>query len=76
MAVTVWDIAQKEVDKLSPYLAEDELTPQRLAARNKGTLSLQDAIGLLDALVEAGTLERVERRNPKGGSHIFAYVIP
>jgi hypothetical protein len=72
--VDAWKLAEVEVAKLPPYLGEDELTAKRLVEKYKGIVSLQDAVALLDALVEAGKLEKQERRNPQGGSHVSCYV--
>ena len=74
MALTAWELAQKEVDMLPPYLGPDELTVDRLHARNKGMISKVDAQTILDKLEEEEKLVKVERRNPKGGSHVYAYV--
>ena len=76
MAVDAWEVAQKEVDMLPPYLTDDELTVDRLAERNKGALTKTDAQTLLDKLVEQGRLIKSERRNPRGGSHMWAYIVP
>lgn len=75
MAVKAWDLAQKAVDELPPYLGDDELTADRLYKRNQGKLSgIDDARKLLDALVEAGELRSADRRNKKGGGHVKAYL--
>ena len=70
----VWDIVQKVVSELPPYLEDDELTVDRLILKNRAVLRKADAQSLLDRLVAEGTLEKQERRNPKGGSHVYAYV--
>lgn len=71
----VWSVAQKAVDELPPYLADDELTAQRLYEANKGQLSgTPDAKVLLDKLVEAGQLRIEERRTRKGGSPVKVYL--
>jgi hypothetical protein len=71
-----WTLAQQLADTLPPYLADDELTIDRLYEKNKDKMSKQDARDLLEKLVEAGTLDKQERRRKsKGGSHVFVYVV-
>jgi hypothetical protein len=70
-----WAIAQKALADLPPYLADDELTAQRLFEQNKGQLSsVNDARTVLDKLVEAGELRIEERRTRKGGSPVKIYL--
>jgi predicted transcriptional regulator len=70
-----WQIAQGLVAELPPYLEDDELTVRRYYERNKETISMQDAERILKDLVEAGVMERQPRRQKKGGSRIFVYVM-
>lgn len=70
-----WDLASEAVNKLPPYLQDDELTADRLQKQNPKQLhSMDDARKVLDGLVEAGELVKEERRSGKGGGHIFVYV--
>jgi hypothetical protein len=70
-----WTLAQDVADNLPPYLADDELTIDRLYDRNKDKMSKQDARDLLEKLVEDGKLDKQERRRKgKGGSHVFVYI--
>lgn len=72
---SAWDMAQKIVDDLPPYLEDDELTVDRLYERNKDKMSNSEARLLLEALVEEGKLERQpRRRRGQGGSNILVYV--
>jgi hypothetical protein len=71
-----WQLAQSFVDALPPYLEDDELTIDRFWERNKDKMSKQDARDLLEKLVEAGKLDKQERRRKgHGGSHIFVYMV-
>ena len=70
-----WKIATQAVKELPPYLADDELTAQRLYENNKEQLSgVQDAKSVLNKLVEAGQLVKEQRRTRKGGSPIDVYI--
>lgn len=70
-----WEIVQGLVDELPPYLADNELTVRRYYERNKETISMQDAERILKDLVEAGVMERQPRRQKRGGSRIYVYVM-
>lgn len=69
-----WDVAQAEIDALPPYLADNELTIDRFYEKNKETISKNEARELLEKMVEAGKLDKQERRSGRGGGHVFAYV--
>lgn len=71
-----WSLAQAEVDKMPPYLADDELTVERFYERNKAKMSKLEAKELLDRMAEAGIYERQERRRKgQGGGHVFVYLV-
>jgi hypothetical protein len=76
MAVkNAWDIAQSTADTLPPYLEDDDLTVTRFWEKNKDKMSQTEAREILERLTEAGQLEKQERRNRKGGSHLIVYTV-
>ena len=75
MDVKAWELAQKAVDELPPYLQDDDLTAERLFKKNPSMLrTIDDARNLLEALVKAGELEVIEKRSGKGGGRFKVYV--
>lgn len=76
MAVkSVWDLADKAVMELPPYLEDDDLTAERLYKKHMDMLSgPDDARDVLKALVDAGEMRAEVRRNRKGGSKVTVYV--
>jgi predicted transcriptional regulator len=73
---SAWDIAQRLVDSMPPYLEDNELTVERFWERNRGKMTRQEAKDMLDRLAEAGTFDRQKRRRKgRGGSHVFVYIL-
>jgi hypothetical protein len=72
---TAWEMVQKIVDDMPPFLADDELTVERFYAKNKGKMSRKEARTLLDKLAEDGLLEKQPRRYQGKPGHPIAYVL-
>jgi hypothetical protein len=71
-----WQIVQIEVSALPPYLEDNDLTVERFYEKNKAVMTINEARNMLDRLVEAGTLEKQERRNRnKSGARAVVYVV-
>lgn len=75
MKQNAWDLAQGVAESLPPYLEDDDLTVTRFYEKNKDKMSQTEAREILEKLTEAGQLEKQERRNRKGGSHLVVYVM-
>jgi len=70
-----WKIAEKAVKELPPFLADGELTAERLYRQHTDMLkNIDDARSLLEKLVEAEQLRFEERRTGKGGSPTRVYI--
>jgi hypothetical protein len=70
-----WDLAQSVAAELPPYLDDNDLTVTRFWEKNKDRMSQTEARDILEKLAEAGHLEKQERRNRKGGSHLIVYTV-
>ena len=71
-----WQLAEKKVKELPPYLKDDELTVVRFYEKHKDEISEGEAREILDEFVQAGVMRKEERRykNKKPGSRPVVYI--